>query len=217
MAKSGRICVVGSANVDLTFRTPRLPRAGETLAGHALHIGMGGKGANQAVAAARLGADVAFVACVGNDAFGADAIRQYQAEGIDTSFVRRDANRPTGTAAIVVDDEAENSIIIVAGANADLTPEDVTERVLRHSASRCRAVPARNTARCDAGGVPHRTCRRQADRADTGPGRPSCPMNLLRLCDVCVLNRTEMEFLAKCSVDSPDDAHAAARSLGRSA
>src|SRR5688572_17896065 len=86
MAKVPRICVVGSANVDLTFCTPRLPRAGETLAGHALHIGMGGKGANQAVAAARLGAKVAFVACVGQDNFGTEAISRYQAEGIDTSF-----------------------------------------------------------------------------------------------------------------------------------
>ncbi len=67
MTRPCRICVVGSANVDLTFRTPRLPRAGETLAGHSLHIGMGGKGANQAVAAARLGAEVAFVARAGND------------------------------------------------------------------------------------------------------------------------------------------------------
>jgi ribokinase len=103
MKKPCRICVVGSANVDLTFRTPRLPRAGETLAGHSLHIGMGGKGANQAVAAARLGAEVALVAVVGNDSFGADAIRQYQKEGIDTTFVRRDADRPTGTAVIMVD------------------------------------------------------------------------------------------------------------------
>src|SRR5688500_8416877 len=79
MAKPCRICVVGSANVDLTFRTPRLPRPGETLAGHSLHVGMGGKGANQAVAAARLGAKVTFVARVGSDHFGAEAIQRYQA------------------------------------------------------------------------------------------------------------------------------------------
>ncbi|MCA9129072.1 MAG: ribokinase, partial [Planctomycetales bacterium] len=80
--KHPRICVVGSANVDLTFRTPRFPQPGETLTGHALHQGMGGKGANQAVAAARLGVDVTFIACVGNDAFGKAAIKAYQAEGI---------------------------------------------------------------------------------------------------------------------------------------
>src|SRR5450432_3009565 len=110
MTSVPRICVVGSANVDLTFRTPRLPRPGETLAGESFHLGMGGKGANQAVAAARLGAQVSLVARVGNDAFGQEAIRRYQAEGIDTTFVRTDEHRPTGTAAIVVDDHAENCI-----------------------------------------------------------------------------------------------------------
>jgi len=82
------------------------------------------------VAAARLGAKVALIGCVGNDDFGRDAIRHYRAEGIDTSFVRHDANCPAGTAAIVVDDNAENCIIVVAGANANLSPEDV-----------CRAAP----------------------------------------------------------------------------
>ena len=125
MTRPCRICVVGSANVDLTFRTPRFPKPGETLTGHALHQGMGGKGANQAVAAARLGADVTFVACVGSDSFGAEAIRQFQAEGIHTEFVRQDASQPTGTAAIVVDDHAENCIIVVPGANAGLTSSDV--------------------------------------------------------------------------------------------
>ena len=90
MADQARICVVGSANVDLTFRTARLPQPGETMAGHAFHVGMGGKGANQAVAAARLGALVTLVARVGNDAFGLEALRCYQTDGIDTSFVIRD-------------------------------------------------------------------------------------------------------------------------------
>jgi ribokinase len=125
MARPSRICVVGSANVDLTFRTPRLPRAGETLAGRSLHIGMGGKGANQAVAAARLGAEVALVACVGSDSFGAQALASYRAEGIDTRCVRQDVNHPTGTAGIIVDDGAENCIVIVAGANAALSSIDV--------------------------------------------------------------------------------------------
>lgn len=106
MQAAPRICVVGSANVDLTFRTPRLPRPGETLAGHAFHLGFGGKGANQAVAAARLGASVSLVARVGDDAFGQESLRRFRTEGLDTAFVRADAGRPTGTAAIVVDDSA---------------------------------------------------------------------------------------------------------------
>src|SRR6478672_5369641 len=104
MTNPPRICVVGSANVDLTFRTPRLPRPGETLAGHSFHLGMGGKGANQAVAAARLGAQVAFVARVGNDSFGQHATSRYKDDGIDTTFVRADDQHPTGTAVIVVND-----------------------------------------------------------------------------------------------------------------
>src|SRR5262249_62279602 len=125
MAHPPRICVVGSANVDLTFRTPRLPRPGETLACLAFHMGMGGKGANQAVAAARLGAKVSLVAVVGNDAFGQEALRRYRDLGIDTTFVRADQRLPTGTAAIIVDDCAENCIIVVAGANAGLSLGDV--------------------------------------------------------------------------------------------
>src|ERR1700722_4530402 len=112
MANPRRICVVGSVNVDLTFRTPRLPRPGETLAGRSFHLGMGGKGANQAVAAARLGARGSFIACAGADTSGQEAIRRYKDDGIDTTFVRTDERRPTGTAAIVVDDDAENCIVV---------------------------------------------------------------------------------------------------------
>src|SRR4051812_14308679 len=117
MPTASRICVVGSANVDLTFRTQRLPKPGETLAGHSFHLGFGGKGANQAVAAARLKATVCLVARVGNDAFGQESLRRYQVEGLDTAFVRVDGERPTGTAAIVVDDQAQNCILVVSGAN----------------------------------------------------------------------------------------------------
>ena len=89
MTACPRVTIVGSANVDLIFRTSRLPVPGETLAGRSLQQCMGGKGANQAVVAARLGADVAFVARVGNDGFAQQAIDTYRSVGIDTSFVRR--------------------------------------------------------------------------------------------------------------------------------
>ena len=212
MAKVPRVCVIGSANVDLTFCTPRLPRAGETLAGHALHIGMGGKGANQAVAAARLGAAVAFVACVGQDNFGSEAISRYQAEGIDTSFVRQDPDRPTGTAAIVLDDEAENCIIVVAGANAGLTPEDV--RKASSAIRRADAVLCQLETPLDATMEAFRLARAAGKLTVLNPAPVAdLPDELLHQCELCVLNRTEMEFLAKCPVDSPDDADAAARLL----
>src|SRR5947209_2595113 len=104
MTLSPRIAVVGSANVDLTFWTPRLPRPGETLAGRAFHLGFGGKGANQAVTAARLGAQVSLVARLGNDMFGQESLRHYRSEKLDTTHVQVDNERPTGVAGIVVDD-----------------------------------------------------------------------------------------------------------------
>src|SRR5262245_37830429 len=116
MTNPAPLCVVGSANVDLTFRTPRLPRPGETLAGHGFQVGFGGTGANQAVTAARLGARVTLVARVGNDSFGQDTLAHYRATGLDTTHVRTDGEHPTGVAANLVDDEARNCIIVVPGA-----------------------------------------------------------------------------------------------------
>src|SRR6516162_917245 len=106
MANGPRICVVGSTNLDLTFRTPRLPKSGETLAGTACYLCFGGKGANQAVAAARLGARVAMVGKVGRDAFGEQILKNFQAEGIDAAHVGIANHAATGVAAIVVDDDA---------------------------------------------------------------------------------------------------------------
>ncbi|MFO1092403.1 MAG: ribokinase [Planctomycetaceae bacterium] len=212
MTKSCRICVVGSANVDLTFCTSRLPKAGETVSGRALHIGMGGKGANQAVAAARLGADVALVACVGSDSFGREAIARYQAEGIDTSFVRQDSHLPTGTAAILLDDEAENRIIVVAGANAGLTVADVKKAAvaIREADVLLCQLETPLDATLEAFRIAH-----AADVLTVLTPSPisELPEELLRQCDLCVLNRTEMEFLSRCPVDSPDAADAAAKSL----
>lgn len=212
MARICRICVVGSANVDLTFRTPRLPKPGETLAGHSLHVGMGGKGANQAVAAARLGAQVAFVARVGNDTFAAEAIRRYQAEGLDTAFVGRDTNRPTGTAAIVVDDEAENCIVIVAGANAVLTPQDVREA--SRAIQKADAVLCQLETPLDATLEAFRLARAARALTVLTPAPVmDLPDELLRLCDLCVPNKTEMELLVTYPVDNDGDAHSAAKLL----
>lgn len=119
-----KIIVVGSSNVDLTARVRTLPRPGETIGGARLHQANGGKGANQAVAAARLGADVTFLTCLGNDANGEMLSAQFAAEGIDTSKIKFSAT-PTGTALIFVDDNAENCIAVAPGSNNDLLPADV--------------------------------------------------------------------------------------------
>jgi ribokinase len=115
-----RVVVVGSLNADLVVAVRRLPRAGETVTGGTYARHGGGKGANQAVAAARIGAQVAIVGAVGADAFGDEALRELAAEGIDVSAVARLDGTPTGVAAIVVDEAGENQIAVASGANAAL-------------------------------------------------------------------------------------------------
>lgn len=119
------IVIVGSFNTDLTAYTERMPRPGETVNGRKFVIGPGGKGSNQAVAAARLGAQVTFVGRVGQDVFGDLALRTWKEEGVNTDFVIRDPENVTGVAPIWVDDSGENSIIVVLGANLAVSRADV--------------------------------------------------------------------------------------------
>lgn len=210
--KQKRICVVGSANVDLTFRTPRLPVPGETLSGHSLHQCMGGKGANQAVVAARLGADVTFIARVGNDGFGTQAIEAYNAEGINTSCVQQDDQEPTGTAAILVDDNAENCIVVVAGANDRLAPHDVrtAASVIEQSdLVLCQLETPVETA------VEAFRLAREADKVTVLTPAPAknITSELLGLCDVCVPNETEISAIVQQPISVEADANRAAELL----
>ncbi|MCA4964709.1 ribokinase [Pseudomonas sp. Y24-6] len=116
-----KVAVIGSLNMDLVTRAPRLPRGGETLIGQSFATVSGGKGANQAVAAARLGAQVSMVGCVGNDAYGTALRDALVAEQIDCQAVST-VEGSSGVALIVVDDNSQNAIVIVAGANGALTP-----------------------------------------------------------------------------------------------
>ena len=122
----GRVIVVGSVNVDLVVVAPRLPAPGETVTGGDVARHHGGKGGNQAVAAARLGADVSFVGAVGRDDFGAAAREALRAEGVATAHLGA-AERPTGVALIIVDDAAENLIAVAPGANETVEPTAVEE------------------------------------------------------------------------------------------
>ncbi|WP_285349947.1 ribokinase [Pseudomonas sp. ME-P-057] len=116
-----KVVIVGSLNMDLVTRAPRLPRAGETLAGQSFVTVPGGKGANQAVAAARLGASVAMIGCVGDDAYGEQLRAALLAEGVDCQAVTPVSGESTGVALIVVDDSSQNAIVIVAGGNGHVT------------------------------------------------------------------------------------------------
>ena len=119
------IYVIGSSNTDMVIRTQKLPMPGETVMGTDFIINPGGKGANQAVAAARLGSQITFIAKVGNDLFGKQALEHFQRENIDTSFVSIDSEHPSGIALIGVDAHGENSIMVAPGSNAHLDVESV--------------------------------------------------------------------------------------------
>ncbi|SFD16455.1 ribokinase [Tropicimonas isoalkanivorans] len=122
---AGKIAVVGSNMVDLITYTDRMPGAGETIEAPRFEMGCGGKGANQAIAAARLGAEVMMVTKVGDDIFADNTIRNFETSGIDTRFVERVPGTSSGVAPIFVEPSGENSILIVKGANALLSPEDL--------------------------------------------------------------------------------------------
>ena len=119
-----KVLVVGSINMDLVVETGKFPAPGETLLGQRFSTFSGGKGANQAVAAQRLGAQVVMIGCVGDDTFGRELTGKLTQEGVDTRFVRVDKQASTGVAAITVS-QAENSIVVVPGANHALSPDDV--------------------------------------------------------------------------------------------
>ncbi len=120
-----KIVVVGSANTDMVVKVPHLLQPGETLLGSQFMMARGGKGANQAVAAPRLGGEVAFIARLGRDNFGRDSAAAYREEGIDTSFIAWDDEAPSGVALIMVNEKAENIIAVVPGANGRLSPGDI--------------------------------------------------------------------------------------------
>jgi len=123
--KRPRIAVIGSNMVDLVTYVSRMPVRGETIEAPSFEMGHGGKGANQAVAAAKLGAEVVMVTCVGDDSFADNTIRNLASVGVDTTHIRRVAGKSSGVAPIMVEPNGENSILIVKGANADLSPADI--------------------------------------------------------------------------------------------
>jgi len=126
---SPRICVVGSANMDLIWQGPHLPAAGETVSGGEFFSSLGGKGANQASAAARLGAHVSFVGCVGNDVYGEEIKQDFASNGVDATFMRIVDAAATGTALINIDSKGENTIAVAPGANRHVTREHIEEAI----------------------------------------------------------------------------------------
>jgi ribokinase len=212
MTTQPKICVVGSSMIDLISRVPRLPKLGETLVGHSFHLGYGGKGANQAVMAAKLGAQVTMVNKVGRDVFGEGTLKNYRNQGIDTTHVLFDESRFSGVAPIFVDDDAKNFIVIVPGANLGLLPADVQNAkqvILEADILICQLeIPIETTLEA------FRIAKSGNVRTILNPA-PAAPIpeELLQLSDICAPNETETELLTGQPVGTLAEAEAAARKL----
>src|SRR3990172_7309946 len=212
MATKPKICVVGSSMIDLISKVPRLPKLGETLVGRSFHLGYGGKGANQAVMAAKLGAKVTMVNKVGRDVFGEGTLKNYQEQGIDTTHVMFDESRFSGVAPIFVDDNAQNFIVIVPGANSGLSPADVQgarQVILDSDILICQLeIPIETTLEA------FRIAKSGNVRTILNPA-PAAPIpdELLQLSDICAPNETETELLTDQPVDTWAEAEVAARKL----
>jgi len=209
---AARITVVGSLNMDLVVRAPRIPRPGETVLGGEFHTAPGGKGANQAVAAARLGGRVSMVGRVGSDAFARSLLDGLDADGVDHALVTHDPEAATGVALIVVDDAGENSIVVASGANMRLSPADVDA---------AEAVIAGADVLLLQLEVPLAAVVRAAKMAHTHGATvilnpaPACPLphELLSLVDVLVPNESETALLTHLSVGDRAEIEAAAMRL----
>jgi len=206
-----RICVVGAANIDLISYVPRLPRLGETLHGTQFRMGYGGKGANQAVMAAKLGARVAVVCKLGRDVFGDGTLANFDEWGIDTEHVTFTDKAFSGVAPIAVDPEGNNSIIIVPGANDLLTEEDV---------QRARGVIAASSVVVCQLEIPLeislaalRVAREEGVTTilNPAPARSDLPAEVYGLADILCPNEPEVELLVGRPIAGEEEA--AAREL----
>lgn len=210
----GKVCVIGSSNLDFTVAVPRLPRAGETVSGGELAMSPGGKGANQAVAARRLGADVRFVTLLGEDPMGARLLDTLRGEGLPAEDLERTAEAPTGVALIAVDPEGRNQIAVAPGANHRLT----VARVERHAGAVRWAdvVLVQLETPLDTVRWSLAEGRRQGKTTILNPAPARVlplPPGLLALVDYLVPNEIEAGLLAGHEVRTPADAERAGATL----
>ena len=197
----GRVFVAGSINMDVVATADRHPKVGETVAGNAVHYFPGGKGANQAVASAKLGAPTTLIGRLGTDAFGQQLRTFLAAQAVDLTHVKDTAEARTGTAVITVAD-ADNTIVVVPGANALVSAEDVTAPVL-----------AKGDVAVSQFEIPQATVHAFFRRARTAGATtilnpaPAIPFgkDLLDLVDILILNETELGFLTGTELRDSDD------------
>ncbi len=190
-----RIAVVGSVNMDLVFRTTRMPVIGETIKGHDFHQIPGGKGANQAVAAARQGAHVTFIASVGSDGFADQSLRVLAAEGVDLVHVFKAADMATGTAGIFVTDDGRNSIVVAGGANDLLTASHIDAAIDSIAAAQLLICQLETPLSTVVRAIEAARQRRIPVILNPSPAQ-SLPDELLEKIDYLVLNETEASQLS---------------------
>ncbi|NTU55508.1 MAG: ribokinase, partial [Anaerolineales bacterium] len=204
-----KILVVGSLNADLVVRAPRFPRPGETISGEDLQVVPGGKGANQAVAAARLGAHVSMLGRVGRDNFGSFLLDNLKSNNVDSQLVQRD-DASTGTAIIVVDADGQNSIVLSPGANGKVFPLDV-----EHASFSTfdllllqLEIPIPTVLRAA------QLARQNGVRVLLNPApAKELPDELIALADFLIPNETELSLLTGMEVRDVPSAEAAATTL----
>ena len=214
MSKRPRIGVIGSTNMDLTTTVERMPVWGETVLARHFETSFGGKGANQAVAAAKLGAEVVMVSDLGDDTLGDSALKNFESYGIDTLHVRRIPNQSTGTATILVDQgSGDNAILIVAGANGDLSSADVD--AASEALKRCDLILLQLEIQLETAYAAIRFARKNGVRTvlNPAPARRNFDMEIVTQASFLIPNETELAIMTDMPVASEGELSAAAQSL----
>jgi len=204
------ILIVGSSNTDMVIKANHLPAPGETILGGTFFMNPGGKGANQAVAAARLGGNITFICKTGNDIFGRQSVQLFEEEGINTVYLVSDLKNPSGVALITVDKNAENCIVVASGANATLSPADLQKA--QQAIEQAKIVLMQLE-------IPLSTVEYVADIAAAAGVKvvlnpaPACelPDALLKKISIITPNKNEAEMLSGISVNDMESAKLAAQ------
>ncbi len=205
-----RIVVVGSSNTDMIVRIPRIPRPGETVTGGEFSIASGGKGANQAVAAARAGGDVELIARVGNDLFGKQAIDGFSLNGIKTDHIVRDRETASGVALIFVDRQGETSIAVVAGANMKLNANDIEAAEKSIASANILLLQLEIPQETVKTAVKIAARHRMIVILNPAPWNP-VDDELLRQITIVTPNKTEAEMMSGVKIESESDLASAAK------
>jgi ribokinase len=207
-----KIVVIGSSNTDMIIKLDRIPRPGETILGGDFSMAAGGKGANQAVAAARAGGRVTLVAKVGDDMFGRQALQGFERDGINVDYVAKDAKRPSGVALIFVAKDGENSIAVASGANGQLKPAEV--KAAKGAIAKASVVVMQLETPLETVRAAAELAAKQGVRVILNPA-PARPLDDRLLSKVSILtpNETEAELLTGIAVTNDESAQQAAQAL----